>query len=106
MTRIDALMQFLEEDPGDSFSRYALAMEYVKLDRYEDAIAEYRKVIRNEPEYLATYYQLGKALEHQGLAAEAREAYNSGIAIAARRGDAHTRDELTSALELLEDSSS
>ena len=103
MSRIDALKQFLEEDPKDSFSRYALAMEYVKLDRYDDAITEYRTVVREDPSYVATYFQLGKALENQGLNEDARGTYQAGITVATKAGDAHTRDELAAALEMLED---
>ena len=101
MSRIDALKQFLAEDPNDSFSRYALAMEYVKLGEYDDAIREYRTVAERDPDYVATYYQLGKALEHQGLTDEAADTYRKGISVATRRGDAHTRDELTAAIEML-----
>ena len=102
MSRIDALKQFLEEDPNDSFSRYALAMELTKLERYDDAISEYRTVVANDPDYVATYYQLAKTLESQGLIDEARETYRTGITVATRIGDAHTREELTAALEMLD----
>lgn len=105
MSRIDALKQFLDEDPRDSFSRYALAMEYAKLERHDDAIAEYRNVIENDPDYVATYYQLGKVLESRGQTEEAREAYRKGISIASRQGDAHTREELTEALSSIESES-
>lgn len=102
MSRIDLLKQFLEEDPKDSFSRYALAMEYAKLGKRDEAVAEYRTVRDNDPDYVATYYQLGKVLESQGNLDEARETYRSGIAVATRIGDSHTRDELTSALAELD----
>lgn len=102
MSRIDALLGFLNEDPEDSFSRYALAMEYAKLERHDEAIAEYQKLVSGDPDYVATYYQLGKALERLGRAGEARETYRAGIAAAGRKGDAHTRDELTEALEALD----
>jgi predicted Zn-dependent protease len=98
MSRIDLLKQFLDEDPDDSFSRYALAMEYAKLGRLEEAVTEYRSVRDRDPNYVATYYQLGKALENQGDVDAAREAYRAGIAVASRLRDAHTRDELASAL--------
>ena len=103
MSRIETLKQFLEEDPKDSFSRYALAMEYTKLDRHAEAITEYRTVVANDPDYVATYYHLGKALENQGGTDDARETYRAGIAVATRAGDAHTRDELAAALETLVD---
>jgi tetratricopeptide (TPR) repeat protein len=77
-------------------------MEYAKLGRYDEAIAEYRALARNDPDYVATYYQLGKALESRGKVEEAREAYETGIAAATRQGDSHTRDELAGALGMLE----
>lgn len=102
MSRIDLLKQFLEEDPTDSFSRYALAMEYAKLGRSDEAVTEYRTVRDRDPEYVATYYQLGKVLESLGRIDEAREAYQAGDAVATRIGDSHTRDELASALAELD----
>jgi tetratricopeptide (TPR) repeat protein len=101
VSRIDTLLGFLEEDPADSFSRYALAMEYAKLERYADAVAEYQTLVANDPEYVATYYQIGKLFERLGRSDDAREAYRSGIAVAGRKGDGHTRDELTEALSAL-----
>ena len=101
MSRIDTLLGFLEDDPKDSFSRYALAMEYAKAGRVEDAIREYRTVVEKDPDYVATYYQLAKALEAEGQVEAARATYRSGIEVAERKGDAHTREELIAALELL-----
>lgn len=101
MSRVETLRQFLEEAPDDSFSRYALAMEYAKLGRLNEAVQEYRTVVSNDPDYVATYYQLGKVLQKQGLDGEARETYQAGIGVATRQGDTHTRDELAAALEMI-----
>jgi len=32
-SRLQALQRFLEQDPNDSFTRYAIAMEYVSMKR-------------------------------------------------------------------------
>jgi predicted Zn-dependent protease len=101
MSRIEALREYLTEDPNDSFSRYALAMEYAKLGNLEDSILEFETVARNDADYVATYYQLAKAYERAGRGEDAEKTYREGITIATRVGDNHTREELTSALELL-----
>ena len=44
MSRIDILKGFLEENPNDSFSRYAIALEYVKLGKNDDAVREFETV--------------------------------------------------------------
>ena len=101
MSRINALKGFLSNDPNDSFSRYALAMEHIKLGQYADGIAEFEIVVRNDPKYLATYYQLAKAYEHQERADQAEATYQNGIVVATEAGDSHTRDELREALDML-----
>ncbi len=102
MSRIDALKGFLEENPNDSFSRYALAMEYIKLGNPDRGISEFNTVVERDPAYVATYYQLGKAYEREGRAEEALQTYKSGIEVAIEAGDGHTRDELREALTMLE----
>jgi predicted Zn-dependent protease len=101
MSRIDALKGFLEDDPNDSFSRYALAMEYSKLGDGDEAIRQFETVAGNDPDYVATYYQLAKALERAGRTDDAAQTYRDGIIVATRATDDHTREELTAALELL-----
>jgi Tfp pilus assembly protein PilF len=101
MSRIDALKGFLADNPADSFSRYALALEYIKIDRFGNAVGEFESIVRNDPDYLATYYQLGKAYEHEDSTTEAEQTYRTGIEVASRAGDTHARDELQEALSLL-----
>ncbi|HYR87458.1 MAG TPA: tetratricopeptide repeat protein [Terriglobia bacterium] len=101
MSRIDILKGFLEENPNDSFSRYAIALEYVKLGQNDDALREFETVKKNDPGYVATYYQLGQLYQKVGRRHEAEKTFRTGITEAAKAGDDHTRSELEAALEAL-----
>ena len=101
MNRIEVLKGFLEQDPKDSFSRYALALEYVKSGQLSDARREFESVQDNGPAYVATYLQLAQLYRSQGLKHEAEKTYRTGITVAVKAGDAHTQSELEGALEAL-----
>jgi Tfp pilus assembly protein PilF len=101
MNRIEILTGFLGQDPRDSFSRYALALEYLKAGRPDDARREFETVLANDPAYIATYYQLGQFYRTIGLKHDAEKTFRAGISVAAKAGDAHTQSELEGALENL-----
>src|SRR5215469_2244367 len=101
INRIEILKGFLEENPNDSFSRYALALEYAKLGQNDDALREFETVRQNDPQYVATYYQLGQLYQKLGKAHDAEKTFRTGITVAAKAGDEHTRSELEGALEAL-----
>jgi Tfp pilus assembly protein PilF len=101
MSRINILKGFLESDPKDSFSRYALALEYVKTGQHDDAAREFEMVKSNDPDYVATYFQLGKLYQQLGKTHEAEKTFRTGITVAAKIRDDHTRGELEGALEEL-----
>jgi Tfp pilus assembly protein PilF len=101
MNRIEILKGFLKETPDDSFSRYALALEYVKLGENDDAVREFETVKKNDPDYVATYFQLGQLYQKLGQRHEAEKTFRTGITVAAKAGDEHTKSELESALETL-----
>ena len=99
MSRINVLKSFLESDPNDSFSRYALALEYVKASQHDDAAREFETVKKNDPEYVAAYYQLGKLYQQLNKLHDAEKTFRTGITVAAKLKDDHTRSELEAALE-------
>jgi len=101
MNRIEVLRGFLNDNPDDSFSRYALALEYIKLGRNDEALREFESVVKNDPGYVATYYQLGQLYQKLGQKHEAEKTLRTGITVAAKAGDEHTRSELEAALETL-----
>lgn len=99
--RISLLKSFLEKDPSDSFSRYALALDYIKLNRLDDAVKEFEYLLTHAPDYTATYYHLGKLYETLGRTADAKKVYQDGISLTAKRGEAHANKELREALFML-----
>jgi Tfp pilus assembly protein PilF len=101
MNRIEILKGFLDDNPNDSFSRYALALEYMKLGQNDEALGEFEAVRKSDPDYVATYYQLGQLYQKVGQQHEAEKAFRTGITVATKAGDEHTRSELEAALEAL-----
>ncbi|HZI51740.1 MAG TPA: tetratricopeptide repeat protein [Terriglobia bacterium] len=101
MNRIELLKGFLEQDPTDSFSRYALALEYVKAGQQDDARREFEFVRDKDPRYVATYFQLAQLYRNLGLRHDAEKTYRTGITVAGLAGDGHTQSELEGALEAL-----
>src|SRR6266571_6251772 len=101
MNRIETLKGFLKDNPNDSFLRYALALEYIKLGQNDEAVREFEAVRNTDPEYVATYYQLGQLYQKLGQKHDAEKTFRTGITVATKAGDEHTRSELEAALELL-----
>jgi len=96
-TRMEQLLAFLEESPNDAFLQYAVAQEYISAGDDDAALAIFEKLRREQPDYVATYYHLGKLLERKGQREAALEAYAAGIAVATRTKEQHALSELQSA---------
>jgi tetratricopeptide (TPR) repeat protein len=99
--RMEILMNMVAQNPRDTFARYGLAMEYANSGNLQQAVAEYRVLLENNPDYAAAYFHGGQALEKLGLVDEARQMYRKGIETTARTGDGHTQSELQGALDML-----
>ncbi len=95
------LKSMLDRDPLDAFARYGLAMEYANSGDLEEAVRQYRELLRSHENYAAGYYHGGQALEKLGRIEEARQIYEKGIEITTRSGDLKTRSELQAALDML-----
>lgn len=101
-TRREMLEEFLEQDPNDSFSRYALALELEKESKTQEAVQQLQEVIARDSSYVAAYYHLGRLLAQIGLIDEARESYRRGLDVAIASGDHRASSEMQEALEMLE----
>ena len=102
MNRIEQLEIFLLETPNDAFLNYALATEYVSMGDDEKAEFIFRDLLEKNPDYVATYYHLGKLLERKQQKNEAMDIYRMGIEKAKATGEQHSLSELQSALLELE----
>ena len=96
--RVEQLKSFLEDDPGDPFTRFALAQEYRAMGQIETALEMYEALVDEKPDYVGTYYHLGKLYESLGRSDDAIRTYQTGIEQAAQSSDLHARSELQGAL--------
>ena len=96
-TRLAKLLNFLESDPNDPFVLYALATEYNSANDHEQAFHYYLKLVTSHPDYVGTYYHLGKLYEKQQKAEAAIQTYKDGMAAARRKSDNHAFSELQGA---------
>ena len=103
-TRINRLYKFLEEDPDDPFVRFALATEYRKIGEVERALMWFEQLVADRPDYVGTYYHLGKLYTDLGRTTEARETFDRGIETASAVHDFHAISEIRSARMELEES--
>jgi predicted Zn-dependent protease len=85
-TRIDTFRQLLEADPENTVVRFGLANEYLKAERYEDAIAALEDYLQRADDEGAAYGMLARALEKVGRREDARAAYERGILAAESHG--------------------
>ncbi|MEY4003622.1 MAG: hypothetical protein RIT07_1664 [Bacteroidota bacterium] len=98
MNRIAQLMNFLKESPDDPFLNYALATEYVSAGNDQQAESIFQDLLEKHPDYIATYYHLGKLLERKTDKEGAILIYEKGIEKAKKSGERHSLSELQSAL--------
>ena len=102
MDRLKLLLQFLEKDPDDEFTRFALAMEFVKSGDEARARQTLVDLVADRPDYVGAYYHLAALYIRVGLHEAAAETYRTGIRVAERQRDRHARSELQAALLELE----
>ncbi|CAM3032911.1 MULTISPECIES: tetratricopeptide repeat protein [Flavobacterium] len=99
--RIEQLQEFLKEDSNDSFLKYALALEYVLVKENDTAVNCFLKLINDDENYVASYYQLGKLYESLNEVDKAAETYKRGIEIAKKMGNKKTLLELQEVYNML-----
>lgn len=98
MDRLATLQAFLADDPDDPFTRFAIAQEQARRGADAEALRVYEALVQSHPEYIGTYYHLGKLLVRLGRDADATAVFRAGIAAATQAGDRHARAELQGAL--------
>src|SRR5436190_9038142 len=103
MTRLEKLQEFLKADPKDSFTLYAIGLEYRSMKDIPKAIESFEALVIGDPGYVATYYQLADCYRELKQKDKAESCYHKGIIQAKAANDLHTVSELQMALDELED---
>ena len=85
-SRIETFKQMLESDPENTLVRFGLANEYLKEERYEEAITALNDYLQRADDEGAAFGMLARALERVGQREQAREAYQRGIEAATLHG--------------------
>jgi tetratricopeptide (TPR) repeat protein len=99
--RLQMLTEFLEQNPGDAFARYGLAMEYAKTGQTAQALAEFGKLLELHPDYTNGYFMAAQTLERNGRTPEAKKMLEQGVEAARRTGNKHALAEMSGMLEEL-----
>jgi tetratricopeptide (TPR) repeat protein len=97
MNRLELLQNMQKDSPDDSFLTFAIAKEYEKLGQLDEALQHFLQLVKNDPEYVGTYYHLGKLYEQKEAFAQAFATYKAGMKVARKAGDQHALSELAGA---------
>jgi tetratricopeptide (TPR) repeat protein len=100
--RIGQLLQYLQEEPGEPFNVYALAMEYLSHDRGQ-AQHYFEKLLTEHPQYLPTYYHVAQLYADLGDRVKAAMYYDFGLQLARQQNNQKTFDELQRAYRAFQD---
>lgn len=95
--RLSKLLEFLSDDSNDPFVLYAIATEYNAINDTKNAFHYYLKLIEEHPDYVGTYYHLGKLYEKGNNKERAIEIYQTGMLKARAKRDMHSLSELQGA---------
>ncbi len=98
---IQKLATYIKANPEDSFSKFALALEFLKEDDLKRARLFFENIYYSDPKYVGVYYHLGKLYERTGQFEKAVKMYEEGIEIAAEKKEKRTESELKEALAAL-----
>jgi tetratricopeptide (TPR) repeat protein len=101
--RIKLIKEMLSTNSKDPFLNYAAALEYSKIGENRTSIKLLQGIVKNSPDYLGAYYQLGKLLEGESLLEDAISIYKKGRKVALEQNNQKTLGELTEALMLVDD---
>jgi Tfp pilus assembly protein PilF len=94
MSNIDTFKHLLEKDKDNALLRYSLGNEYVRDNKFEEAIPHLEKAIELNPSHSASWKLYAKSLAENKQIKEAINAYEKGISIAEENGDIQCSKEM------------
>jgi Tfp pilus assembly protein PilF len=101
-SRIKTLAKAIKDHPEDSYYKFTLALEMLKIEEYSKARILFESIKENEPQYVGVYYHLAKLYVELGENKKALSTYKEGIETAESQNDLHSKSELAAALLNLE----
>jgi len=96
-SRIQTLAKAIKEHPEDSFYKFSLALEMLKVGERNKAKVLFQNIVENDPQYVGVYYHLGKLYVELQQNEKALRTYTKGIEVAEQQNDEHSKMELQSA---------
>lgn len=102
MDKIASLKEILEQDPGNAFARYGLAMEHTTRGETEEALREFDRLLADHPDYTAGYFMSAQTLARAGREGEAKQRLVDGMACARKAGNQHAQNEMQAMLDEME----
>ena len=100
--RLTKLRTLLAAEPEDGFLLYAIAQEFAKLGRVDEALAHYDRAIAVDPKECYAFFHKAKALEEAGRRGEAAAVLRDGLVRARAVGDRKAASEIEGFLDELE----
>jgi tetratricopeptide (TPR) repeat protein len=84
--RLEAMKAIIEARPRDPRARFGLALEFERLERWDEAVEELTAYLGLADDEGNAYGRLAHAYRQIGREQEARDAYRRGIEAAYRHG--------------------
>lgn len=100
--KIKRLATYIKNNPNDSFSKFALALEFLREDELKKARILFEDIQEKDPDYDGVYYHLGKLYERSGRLDDAMAVYKKGVQVAANNKHERNVKELKEALAELQ----
>lgn len=88
------LEKMLETGQENALLRYSLGAECLKEDDMAQAIVHFARALELDPDYSAAWKGYAKSLATAGRHRDALVAFDSGIAVAERKGDIQAAKEM------------
>jgi tetratricopeptide (TPR) repeat protein len=101
MSRLEQLEKMLAGDPDDPFLNFGLAMEYAKMGRHEEALAQFTRVTELDKKYVPAYFQKANVLVSLNRHSEAKQVFGEALTAAEQTGNKHAAAEIREAMALL-----
>ncbi len=101
MSRLDQLRRLAAAQPDDPFTLYGVALECVKLEQWDEALAAFDRALALDAAYTAAHMQKAQLQIRLGQRAAAAETLRTGIAAARAKSEKHAADEMGKMLEAL-----